>query len=84
MYKWTILLNSTSLIFTTVLYHFILCLDKALALVLWQRQCSVHDQDDHNTSVTPERPIEAEVVKEERVELDGSEHIDSSAGTTNT
>ena len=77
----------TSLIITTVstvLDHLILRLDKTLALVLRERQSSVHHQDCHDSSVTPECPVEAEVVQEERVELDGSEHIDSSAGTTDT
>ena len=65
-------------------YHFILCLDKALALVLRERQRSKHDNDGHDSSVTPECPVEAEVVKEERVELDCSKHIESIAGTTDT
>ena len=80
--EWRILLNMTSLLITTALYHFILSLDETLALVLRKRQRSVHDQECHHTAVTPEGSVEAKMVQEERVELDGSEHIDSSTGTT--
>ena len=83
--KWRILLNMTSLLITTTaLYHFILSLDETLALVLRKRQRSIHDQECHHTAVTPEGPVEAKMVQEERVELDGSKHVDSSAGTTDT
>ena len=68
----------------TILDHFIFGLDQTLTLILWERQSSVHHQDCHHSSVTPEGPVEAEVVEEERVELDGTEHVDSSAGTTDT
>ena len=83
--KWRILLNMTFLLITnTARHHFILSLDETLALVLRKRQRSVHDQECHHTAVTPEGPVEAKMVQEERVELDGSKHIDSSAGTTDT
>ena len=84
--EWTILLDMSSLIIIIlpVLYHLILRLDEALPLVLRERQGSVHDEDRHDSPVTPECPVEPEVVQEERVELDGSKHIDSIAGTTDT
>ena len=84
--EWTILLDMSSLIIIIlpVLYHLILRLDEALPLVLRERQGSVHDEDRHDSPVAPECPVEPEVVQEERVELDGSKHIDSSAGTTDT
>ena len=83
--KWRILLNMTSLLITTTaLHHFNLSLDETLALVLRKRQRSVHDQECHHTAVTPEGPVEAHQVKEERVEFDGSKHVDGRAGTTNT
>ena len=64
--------------------HFVLSPYETLSLVLWQRHGSVDDEECHHTAVTPEGPVEAHQVKEERVELDGSKHVDGRAGTTNT
>ena len=64
--------------------HFVLSPYETLSLVLWQRHGSVDDEECHHTTVTPEGPVEAHQVKEERIEFDSSEHIYSSAGTTDT
>ena len=83
--KWRILLNMTSLLITTTaLHHFILSLDETLALVLRQIPCPVQNQECRHSTIAPEGSIEAKVVQEERVDLDGSKRIDSSAGTTDT
>ena len=64
--------------------HLVLSLDKTLPLVLGQTHGSVHDEQRHHTPVAPECAVEAEEVQEERVELDGPEHVDGCAGATDT